>query len=286
MLQHLLGVIVAIGLLVAATGFTARRVASLPRTPAPVRRAASATASGIRHPVRAARKGAPMVAETAETIWAKARSDNWLERQRIKRERKASRPPRSQTAARYARQAGKSIRARTLITAGRNPYPGPEPVPQTPPVAVNSQAPQRHLSAVPTPTGNGNGRTPTVTTGNGTTSAGYGAGADMLTSVQHLIAHVTAGGIQAKQRGYSVMSESFDYMAEQFTALANRMSEPGQNYPASAWEPWLIVAAHLKAAAVSSGEGASVVQSIRSMTVGELAESSVKAPHHEELNKA
>ena len=75
-------------------------------------------------------------------------------------------------------------------------------------------------------------------------------------------------------------------MADQLTRLAHRLAEPDQDYPPAAYEPLLTMAAHLQAAANVGGEGASVISSIRAMTVGELAGSSVKAPHHDELNKA
>jgi hypothetical protein len=134
------------------------------------------------------------------------------------------------------------------------------------------------------------GRASSVTTGttaNGSgAAAGLGAGADMLTSVQQLTTHCASAGIEGKQRSYTVAAESFSFMAAQFSALASKMAEPGQAYPPSAYEPWQIVAAHLQAAAMAAGEGGSVIQSIRSMTVGELAGSSIRAPHHDELNKA
>ena len=127
----------------------------------------------------------------------------------------------------------------------------------------------------------------TGTSGNGTgTASGIGAGADMLTSVHQLCTHVLNSGIQGKQRGYAVASESFSYMAEQFRMLATRMAESDQAYPPSAYEPWLVVASHLQAAAMAAGEGGSVIAAIRAMTIGEIAGSAMRAPHHDEMNKA
>ena len=249
------------------------------RLPAPAREAAR-KAGGK------ARKAAEPLRNVIVKPMAEARAKDWLEHRRAKRDARALKP---------ARERGQVVR-RLVTPRGAPRVPDPRlpaaaPVVIPPPVAAPPppQQNERRLTAVPDPQpSRGNGRTPPVTTGtNGNgAAAGLGAGADMLNSVHQLVTHVMAGGIQGKQRGFSVASESLSFMADQFVSMGRAMAEPGQNYPASAYEPWLVAASHLQAAAMACGEGGSVIQSIRSMTVGELAGSAMRAPHHDELNKA
>jgi hypothetical protein len=290
-----IGAILAVAALIAAGGFTARQVSNMPRTPAPVRRAADRAATAVRHPLRSTRQAGTAAPE----IWAQARSQNWLERQRVKRDAGAlkaeGRPPGVRTAARAFAQRIPRPPAVAIDLPGvsdrrpRRPAAPAAPV-QTavrrPPDPQAAPSLKPHLQAVPGPQATSQRKEAPVTTPLNGSAAGFGAGADMLTSVHALATHVLSSGIQGKQRGYSVASESFSYMGDQMHMLATKMAEPDQDYPPSAYEPWKIAAAHLYAAAMACGEGVSVIAAIRAMSVGELAQSAVHAPHHDELNKA
>lgn len=167
-----------------------------------------------------------------------------------------------------------------------------------PPAAAQPAQPQ---TASTTP----NGRTPSpmTTPGNsrdaasgelwnppadsrGPAGAGGGAGADMFTAISGVRARMMAGGLRAKQSGLATLSDGIDFMATTVEAIAREMSEPGREYPAHIWERVTACAAHLKAAASSAGEGSSGITALAGMNVGELADSSIKAPHNNELNAA
>ncbi|MGO8961557.1 MAG: hypothetical protein ACLQFR_29925 [Streptosporangiaceae bacterium] len=268
--MQFIGALFALAALIGAAGFTARMVSNLPRTPPRIRKAAGRTATAVRHPVRASRQAGSRAPE----IWAQARAQNWLERQQARRAARALHPASER----------RTVLGRLTVPKGSGFRPvngsaAPAPAKSPPPAGMKPAA-RPSLRAVPPLTSE---RTSPVTTG--TSVNGLGAGADMLTSVQHLVTHVLSGGIQGKQRGALTASESLSYMADQFTTMAHRMAEPDQGYPASVWEPWLVVASHLQAASIAAGESGSFVGAIRAMTVGELAGSSVRAPHHDELNK-
>lgn len=140
----------------------------------------------------------------------------------------------------------------------------PAPVPPDPPPAANGRTPQPvTTSAVP---------------------AQSGASADLLTALQQVIGHAKAGGLQAKQRAVKTLAEAHEYFASQIGEFARYLSEPDAGYPSSIWEPLSAMAAHDKAAAMKAGESDSALSALSAMSVGDLAGSAVRAPHHRELN--
>jgi len=111
-----------------------------------------------------------------------------------------------------------------------------------------------------------------------------GAGADLFTAVQQIIGHAEAGGIRAKLRALIQLAEAHDYLSQAMEGFARRMAEPDQGYPAGVWEPVAAASAHDKAASMSAGEAVSALTAMLAMTLDEAAQSSVRVPHHDELN--
>jgi len=232
------------------------------------------------------RQARTVVADRTREVWAEAQSADWLERRRAGRERRAARPSAGQRAAAAASATGRgaAATARWATAPLRRPagappapaaVPGPAPAPgpgPAPPPAGTAPAPARQPAPVPP------GRTDPVT-------ASPGASADLFAAVQQLTAHASAGGLQAKYRAVTALAEALDYMQQHVASWAVQLSEPGQGYPATIWEPLTTVAAHLKAGSGAASESSSAICALAAMTVGELAASPVRAPHHDELNK-
>jgi hypothetical protein len=295
----LVGAILLFMLIGGAGALYARHVTARVAAVAPPR--AARTAKGAQ---RQAARGRQMVSGKAAEIWAEAHSADWLERQRARRTRRAARTPVSQHASRAARLAGRGIgkagaatgrgatrlKQRVLVPQGTIP-----PLPGSSTATPGSQSNVRSLRPSQPASPPAQRETPQMTTPNGTSSstgtarngsAPIGGGADLFTAMQQVTGHAMSGGLRSKQRSISVLSESFDYMASQLESFARQLSEPGLNYPAQVWEALSRGAAHLKAAASASGESSSSLNAIAAMNVGELADSPVRAPHHDELNAA
>ena len=116
-------------------------------------------------------------------------------------------------------------------------------------------------------------------------AAPTGAAADMFSSANILNGHARSGGIHAKLRATRVYEEAYAQLEASLQEMARDMQENGQ-YPAMVWEPIYTAASHVKAASMAMGESANGIASLMAMPVGELAASPVRAPHHDELNRA
>lgn len=228
-------------------------------------------ARGARAVQQHGRQARQSAEDRAREVWAQAKSADWLARRQRARDRRDARTPLHQHAGRGARWVAAQFRQR----AAAPPDAGAAArVPAAPSPTGTSPPPARPASPPPAPPG----RTDPVTTS-------PGASADLFAAVQQLTARAKAGGLRSKQQAAAALAEAFDYMQQHIAAFAADLSEPGQGYPASIWEPLTTVSAHLKAAAGSAAESSSAISALAGMTVGELAASPVRAPHHDELNK-
>ena len=219
----------------------------------------------------------------AQQVWAEARSADWLERRRAGRARRAAVAGSAGRAAKGAGTAARKVASRvrralpsTVIVAPsatgalaqasgrvidfprREERPPAQPAPQP----AREQAP--------------------VTTSNG--SAPAGAGEDMFTAMQRIVSQANSGGLRSKQRAVTILSDAFDYISQALQTFARQMSEPGQEYGPPVWEPLQRAAAHQKAASSAASESASAISALANMQVGELADSSTRAPHSSQLN--
>jgi chaperonin GroEL (HSP60 family) len=126
--------------------------------------------------------------------------------------------------------------------------------------------------------------TPLDPPSNGATASAPGGGADLFTAIQQVTNHAMSGGLRSKQRAFKTLEDAFDYISQQLATFARQLSEPGQEYPASIWEPLATAAAHVKAAASAAGESSSGLGALAGMNLGEAADSSVHVPHNTQLN--
>jgi len=228
------------------------------------------------------------------TIFAQAYADNYVARKAHIREQKAAappKPPRRSLAQRLvfpgAVPADAGLSAAPAVAASTNGHRPGVPIPQAPAAVATPRAaaPQPgtkpHLVPVPSPA---NGR-PAPMSSAPPSAAPTGAAADMFSSANILNGHARSGGIHAKLRATRVYEEAYSQLEASLQEMARDMQENGQ-YPAMVWEPVYTAAAHVKAASMAMGESANAVASLMNMPVGELAASPVRAPHHDELNRA
>jgi hypothetical protein len=117
-----------------------------------------------------------------------------------------------------------------------------------------------------------------------TTSTTGSTGSDLFTAAQHVVGSSLSGGMQSKRRGIHTINEALQYLGGLLQQFGTRLGEADQGYPAAVWEPILTAAAHVTAAGASAGEADSALASLASTPLGEVAGSSVKSPHHEQVN--
>jgi hypothetical protein len=226
------------------------------------------------------------------TIFAQAYADNWTAKRAHAREQQAAappKPPRRSLAQRLVfpgavpADGGLSAPATAVAApaAGTNGHRAGTPTPSAPaPATAARPAARPRLVPVPSPT---NGR-PAMSSAP-PSAAPTGAAADMFSAANILNGHAKAGGIHGKLRATRVYEEAYAHLEAGLQELARDMQENGQ-YPAMVWEPVMAAAAHVKADSQAMGESANATTSLMSMPVGELAASPVRAPHHDELNRA
>lgn len=233
------------------------------------------------------------VGETPAVVWARARSQNWLEGKQAKRGHTGGR--------RYSN--GQSRHLRPVDSARdwwqRTIWPDPETQPRTqdelaprrerknaprqdePPANSPDSPAGAHPSDQPSqssPETDG-GEQPPMSHSNGS-----GSGADLFSALQQVMSQARSGGLQAKHRAIKTFAEAEDYMSQTLQQFSQEMAEPDQGYPQSIWEPIQQASQHNRAAATKMAESDSAMTQLANMQVGELAASSVKAPHHSELN--
>ena len=259
---------------------------------------------GAKKVAKSGRKAASKGAHSAEAIWAEVRAADWLERRRNRRTaRRAVGRAGAAGAGATARGLGRAARGtgrgaaatargtwrggaraiRRVRNRGQQPGSAPAPVPAATPAAVPVQPQPSASPAVPQP-----GRNPvpvTTSTTNGPAPAA-GAGADLFTAIQQVTNHAMSGGLRSKQRAFKTLEDGFDYISQQLATFARQLAEPGQEYPASIWEPLATAAAHMKAASSAAGESSSGIGALAGMNLGEAADSPVHVPHNTQLNAA
>lgn len=267
---------------------------------------ASAGSPRAARTARGVQRQARVMGGKAQEILAEAHATDWLERRRRSRSRSDSRRATARRAARSAaagtgaalrasgrgaRSAGRSAASRLVVPGGtfRPERDGvPAAAASTLPAGGSRSWPSRPAAAT-TATPNGtNGRTPvpmTTTAADPVAPAG-GAGADLFTAIQGLTSRILAGNLRAKQGGIMALGDGMDYVGQSLDRLGTALSEPGQRYPASIWEPIKQAAAHLKAATTACAESSSSINALAAMSVGELTDSATKAPDASQLDAA
>ena len=181
-----IGVVLALVFVTYAGRWVAKSVTQMPHTPAPVRRAAQTTADAIGNPAKAIKKGRVVAAESVDTIWAKARAEDWRERQQARRAAAAApaAAPAWPVPAAGNRAAGHPWRQRA---PGPNGIAAVNGTPGAP--GQNGRAPKPATPATaarptpPPPPATNNGRTAPVTTPTSTTSSN-GAGTGGMASAR------------------------------------------------------------------------------------------------------
>jgi hypothetical protein len=239
---------------------------------------------------------------SVRAIRAQARADDWLERQRDKRTARtaAGTLPVRQRAGKLARSGASGTKAaagragRSAAAAARRRIVVQEP----PELAA---APAGAANVIPMDPGQRNGRVkaqpppvpaparspapdPATRKAPAMPTTPSGAGADLFTAVQHIIGHAEAGGVQAKYRALSQLQEATEWMSGALEGFARRLAEPDQGYGPAVWEPVATASAHIRAASMASAEGQAALSALLALTIGEAATSSVKVPHHDEIN--
>ena len=226
------------------------------------------------------------------TIMAQAYADNYVAKRAHVREQNAAAPATQKP----------SLRSRAMRRLVAPPGSPQAPVPATAPAAAtastNGQRPGAPMPAAPAPAATARPAAkphlvpvPSPTTGRPAMSsappsaAPTGAAADMFSAANILNGHAKGGGIHGKLRATRVYEEAYSHLANSLEEMARDMQENGQ-YPAMVWEPVMAAAAHAKAVSMAMGESANAIASLMNMPVGELAASPVRAPHHDELNRA
>jgi hypothetical protein len=255
---------------------------------------------GAKKVAKSSRKAASKGAHSAEAIWAEVRAADWLERRRNRRAARravgrglgrgggaTARGIGRGTAAtvrgigRGGAATGRGIRrglgaaTRRLRNRGQQPgtTPAAAPVPVQPQPSASPAVQQPGRNPVPVTTQTTNGSAPAP-----------GGGADLFTAIQQVTSHAMSGGLRSKQRAFKTLEDGFDYISQQLATFARQLSEPGQEYPASIWEPLATAAAHMKAASSAAGESSSGIGALAGMNLGEAADSPVHVPHNTQLN--
>jgi len=119
-----------------------------------------------------------------------------------------------------------------------------------------------------------------VTAGTSTASA-----EKLIEGINEIHAHAQSGGINAKREAVKAIHEGLIRFGAMLSMLSRQMSEPGQNYGPEITEPVAQSGTHCQAGAMSASEADAALSTLINMTVGELATSPRRAPHHEELSE-
>jgi hypothetical protein len=234
------------------------------------RYASAATRPGLRNGIQ---RGSDWADAAGRKVQAGAR--RWGDYEIRKAEERAGRPSR-------ARLAGRRMLAPVVATFADPAEGDGHSRDELAPRREQKNAARQDSSPSPAgPPPSANGRTPGVSS---TTTQAGGASADLFTSVQQVMSQARAGGLKAKHRAVKALTEMHDYISQAETSLAQEMSEPDSDYPPQIWEPIAQTAAHSKAASMKMAESDSAMTALENMSVGDLAGSSVHAPHHDELN--
>lgn len=262
-----------------------------PQTPAMRARAGRGTAhrSPGKSAARAARSAGLAVAHPgnrqiraqaradAFTAWQQAFATDYLEQQR--HHRANGKAPATAAAGPYSPQPASPASADGGGPAPAQP-PSPRPATGTRPGAPGNGGPPARQSPPPAPPAPAsNGGTP-VAAGTSTASA-----EKLIEGINEIHAHAASGGINAKREAVKAVHEGFVRFGAMLAMLSRQMSEPGQNYGHEITEPLAQAGTHAQVGAMSASESDAALSTLINMTVGELATSPRRAPHHEELSE-
>jgi hypothetical protein len=140
-------------------------------------------------------------------------------------------------------------------------------------------APPPKASTPPAPPASTNGGT-TVAAGTSTASA-----EKLIEGINEIHAHAQSGNIIAKREAVKAIHEGLVRFAAMLAMLSRQMSEPGTHYGPEITEPVAKAGTHCQAGAMSASEADANLSTLINMTIGEVANSSRQAPHHNELSE-
>lgn len=121
--------------------------------------------------------------------------------------------------------------------------------------------------------------------GNTVPAASTAAAQKMIEGINEIQSHAATGGIHAKREALAAIHEGATRFSTMVLMLARQMSEPDMNYGHEITEPLATAGQHLTAAAMSVSEADTAIEFLINMTVGDLAKSPRRAPHHRELSE-
>jgi len=222
-------------------------------------------------------------------IWHEAFALNWLEKHRARRAANPGsvRPVRQRVTewigARRKPPASGSQPQQPIAPPGpSSTLGGAMPPPAAKPAAPAAHpAPATHSPSHPPST---NGKAPTPMTQPVSAPPVSGASGDLFTAANQLVGSSLAGGMQSKRRGVHTLAEAVDYFANLLHQFSSRLAEPDQGYPAAVWEPIAQAAAHLKGCGSKLGESDTALATLANTPMGDVATSTVKSPHHDQVN--
>jgi hypothetical protein len=142
-------------------------------------------------------------------------------------------------------------------------------------------APQPAARALPAPPpASLNGAPPAAEPG-----MGYGpAQSDLMHAIGSLVARASGGDIRDVRRTIKTLATAADALGDGVSHLGTRLAEPDKLYGSEIWEPLTMAGAQLRSGALHMNQSDSMVTSLLSTSVGELAETPRQAPHHSQLN--
>lgn len=237
--------------------------------------------------------------------WQETFAADWLEQRRHEREHEMPAAGGTATAAPPKPTVAQRLRLKPFTppgpaSAGGNGNGGGQPngVPVTPAVpapyacrcGATYSAPQDLVRCRQSHAANS---TPPQAASPGSTNGGTDMAAGTSTAsaekliegINEIHAHAATGGINAKREAVKAVHEGFVRFGAMLAMLARQMSEPGQNYGHEITEPLAQAGTHAQAGAMSASESDAALSTLINMTVGELATSPRRAPHHEELSE-
>jgi len=278
-------------------GAASGRGAKALRSPAPraARQAGRSALSAAAHPGN--RQIRAQARADRRRLWAAARSTDWLERRRHER---------ANGTAGTVTQPRRRLRLRPFAVNrpgadGNGHAPPPEPANEerTEPPGGDGDGPwwrtdgadppddgRYHLKKRPpappgpSPAASTNGGVP-VAAGTSTASA-----EKLIEGINEVHAHAQSGGIHAKREAVKAIHEGLIRFGAMLGMLSRQMSEPGQHYGPEITEPLAQSGQYCQAGAMSASEADAAISTLINMTVGELATSPRRAPHHEELSES
>ena len=108
----------------------------------------------------------------------------------------------------------------------------------------------------------------------------------LIEGINEIHARAQSGNIHAKREAVKAIHEGLVRFGAMLQMLSRQMSEPGMHYGPEITEPIAQAGTHCQAGAMSASEADANLSTLINMTVGDVANSSRQAPHHEELSES